>query len=244
VSLAEDHRPEAIARRLDRTGAVEHISDAVLGGIDGCVTTFAVVSGAAGAGFTPAIAIVLGCANLLADGFSMAVSNFESRRAQGEFIEQTRRDEAEHIRRVPLGEREELRQIFQRKGFDGDILERIVDTIAADPRVWVDTMIVEEHGLQKTAPAPWPSAIVTFAAFIVVGAIPLLPFVVTDLGMTRQFYISAAASALVFAGIGMVKSVVFRLPVLRGGLGTLLSGGAAATIAYLTGYVLRYAFGL
>lgn len=244
MSLADDHRPEAIERRLNQRRPSENVSDAVLGGIDGCVTTFAVISGAAGAGFTPSVALVLGFANLLADGFSMAVSNFESTRAQGEFIDHTRRTEADHIRHVPEGEREEIRQIFRQKGFEGETLERVVDTISADVQVWIDTMLVEEHGLRKEAPAPWRAAIVTFSAFIVVGAVPLMPFVLTDWAMRRQFAISAGLAAVVFAGIGMLKSLVFRQPVLRAGAATLVSGGAAATIAYLTGYVLRRAFGL
>jgi vacuolar iron transporter family protein len=244
VSLADDHHPAAIERRLDGSAASEHVSDAVLGGIDGCVTTFAVVSGAAGAGFPSSVAIVLGLANLFADGFSMAVSNFESTRSQGEFIAHTRRTEAAHIREVPEGEREEIRQIFRRKGFSGEVLERIVDTISADPNVWIDTMLVEEYGLRKEAPQPWRAAIVTFGAFIVVGAVPLAPFLVPGLGMTRQFYLSGGLAACVFAGIGMLKSAVFRQPMLRAGLTTLASGGAAASIAYLTGYLLHLAFGL
>jgi vacuolar iron transporter family protein len=130
--LYEDHQPEAITERLKRPAAQNNIADAVLGGIDGCVTTFAVVSGVVGAGLSPAVALVLGFANLIADGFSMAVSNYESIRADEDYIHSVRQMEEAHIDQVPEGEQEEIRQIFSAKGFSGSVLETIVDTICAD----------------------------------------------------------------------------------------------------------------
>lgn len=79
-SLVRQHRPAAIRARLKQPYRPQYTSDAVLGGIDGCVTTFAVVSGVLGAGFTATVALILGFANLIADGFSMAISNFEAQR--------------------------------------------------------------------------------------------------------------------------------------------------------------------
>ena len=78
ANLQQEHQPENIAQRLKQPPKTQNVSDAVLGGIDGCVTTFAVVAGATGAGFSPMVAITLGFANLFADGFSMAISNYEA----------------------------------------------------------------------------------------------------------------------------------------------------------------------
>ena len=130
--LAMEHSPEAIKERLKKPAKENVLGDAVLGGIDGCVTTFAVVSGVVGAGFPSSVALVLGFANLIADGFSMAVSNYESIKTSGEYIQRIRDTEEEHIDNVPDGEREELRQIFGNKGFTGEVLESIVNTISSD----------------------------------------------------------------------------------------------------------------
>lgn len=237
--LRREHRPEAIEARLRRSTRPQHVSDAVLGGIDGCITTFAVVSGVAGAQLPVAVALVLGFANLVADGFSMAVSNYESIKSQGEFIEGVRRTEEEHIAAIPEGEREEIRQIFRQKGFEGESLERIVDTISQDKRLWVDTMLTEEHGLQKAGASPWRSGVATYLAFLLAGAIPLLPLFLDGLGLRQQFMLSAILAGLVFFLIGMLKSLLFGMPVLRAGLGTLLTGGTAAGLAYFTGHLLR-----
>lgn len=242
--LVREHRPEAIRERLSRAAKPNVISDAVLGGIDGCVTTFAVVSGVVGAGFSSVVALVLGSANLLADGFSMAVSNYEAITAERELAESVRREEHEHIEKIPAGEREEIRQIFMKKGFTGETLEDIVDTITSDRRLWVDTMMTEEHGLQTGGLSPFRSAMATFSAFLFVGAMPLLPFLATKLESNLQFTLSACLAGLMFFLIGSLKSLVFAKPVLRAGLGTLLTGGAAAALAFLTGYVLREIFGI
>jgi VIT1/CCC1 family predicted Fe2+/Mn2+ transporter len=242
--LYREHQPDAIEKRLSATNKPQTISDAVLGAIDGCITTFAVVAGAFGAGFSASVALILGFANLLADGFSMAVSNYEASKAQLELREQARRMEEEHIDRIPAGELEEIRQLFHMKGFAGEVLEAIVATISQDRQLWVETMLVEEHGLQKAEISPRRSAAVTFATFLLAGSIPLLPLLADGLDTRWQFILSSVLAAAVFFSIGMLKSLVFAKPILRAGLGTLLTGGAAAALAYLTGHLLRQAFGV
>ncbi len=242
--LLKEHRPEVIEKRLKHSAKSQNISDAVLGGIDGCVTTFAVVSGAVGAGFPSSVALVLGFANLFADGFSMAISNYESIRAQQEFVDGIRQTEEEHIEKVPDGEREEIRQIFQQKGFKGETLDEIINIITCDRHLWVETMLTEEHGVLKSSLNPWKSAATTFGAFLGVGAVPLISFLVPGLEMQQQFVISAVLSGIMFFSIGMLKSLLFARPVLVSGLRTLLTGSTAAGLAYLTGYLLREAFGV
>lgn len=242
TDLNLQHSPEAVTARLKNSSKPQYVSDAVLGGIDGCVTTFAIVSGAVGAGFPSSVAIVLGFANLFADGFSMGVSNYESIVAQKEFTDAIKRTEEDHIDRVPEGEREEIRQIFQQKGFSGDTLEEIVKTISDDRQLWIETMLTEEYGIPKATASPWRSGLTTFAAFLLVGAMPLLPFLLAGLSMQEQFLISSAIAAVMFFAVGMLKSFLFSMPVLVSGLRTLLTGSAAAGLAYITGYILRTVF--
>lgn len=242
--LNRDHHPEVIRQRLQKVPKTQSISDAVLGGIDGCVTTFAVVSGAVGAGFPSSVAVILGFANLLADGFSMAISNYESNKAQQEYVDSIREMEEHHIDLVPDGEREEIRQIFRNKGFSGEVLESIVETLCDDRKLWVETMLAEEHGIRKDDSSPWISAGVTFAAFVMVGTVPLLPFLATSMQMLQQFAISAGLAGVMFFLIGMLKSLFFGQPFFLSGLRTLLTGGTAAGLAYFTGYLLREFFGV
>ncbi len=243
-SLVNEHKAEAIDARLSKSAKPSLFSDAVLGGIDGCVTTFAIVSGTVGAGFSASVALVLGVANLLADGFSMAISNYEAIKAQQEFTESVRRSEEYHIDNIPAGEREEVKQIFQRKGFSGEVLDKIVDTITSDRGLWIDTMLMEEHGLIQDNLNPFKSAITTFIAFLLAGAAPLIPFMVPGLAMDVQFTMSFFLAGVMFFVIGATKSVIFSKPIIRSGLKTLLTGSAAAGLAFASGYVLRVVFGV
>ena len=161
-----EHTPEAIRSRLRERSNTDYLKDSILGAIDGAVTTFAIVSSVAGAGLSSGLVIVLGVANMLADGFSMAAGNFSGTRAENQSAKKYRREEEEEVERYPEGEREEIRQIFAEKGFEGETLEKVVETITSDKKRWVDTMIQEEHGLPLHVPSAMKSAITTFSAFL------------------------------------------------------------------------------
>jgi VIT1/CCC1 family predicted Fe2+/Mn2+ transporter len=241
--LAAQHSPEAIRSRLEASTRHNYLGDAVLGAIDGCVTTFAVVAAAVGAGFPRGVAIVLGFANLFADGFSMAVGNYQATCSEKELVEKARRIEERHIEDVPEGEREEVRQIFARKGFAGPLLEQVVEVITRDRRLWVDTMLTEELGLRIGGPGPLRAAVTTFAAFVAVGLLPLAPLFLPGLESGQTFAVSGLATAIAFFGVGMVKGHVVNRPLLRSGFATLAMGGVAAGLAYLVGAWLSRTFG-
>ena len=177
-TLLAAHHPRHIRDRLSSQRSPSYLKDFIYGAIDGAVTTFAVVSGVAGAGLSSSIVLILGFANLIGDGFSMAAGNFLGTRAEREQLEKLRRMEQQHIMRVPEGEREEIRQIFLEKGFEGELLDKVVDVITADDHRWIETMLQEEHGMSLTEASGWKAAWTTFLAFVAIGAIPLFPFVI------------------------------------------------------------------
>lgn len=240
--LAESHTPEAIRDRLARLSSHGYLKDFIYGAIDGAVTTFAIVAGVAGAGLSSAIVIILGLANLLADGFSMAISNFLGSRAEAQAQEKARLQELDHIERHPEGEREEVRQIFAGKGFEGDELERIVEVITSDKDRWLDTMLREEHGYGDRHHSAWKAGLTTFAAFIAVGAIPLLSYVANWAVagfFADPFLWSSALTALAFFVVGAFKSLFVVQRWWTSGLETLAVGGIAAAMAYGIGALLK-----
>lgn len=238
--LHQEHTSEAIAERLAKANEHSYLGDFVLGAIDGTVTTFAVVSGVAGAGLSSGVAIILGLANVLADGFSMAVGNYLRARADHEVLEKARRTEERHIEEHPAGEVEEIRQIFEAKGFDGELLESIVQTITDDRDRWVDTMITEELGLQLVPPHPVAAALTTFIAFMLAGLVPLVPFFFpARIDPEWIFPISTMATAATFCSIGLVKGYVTHKSMLGSAAETLVIGGCAAALAYMMGNWLK-----
>ena len=199
--IEADHTPAAIRRRLEAGSQHSYLRDFIYGAIDGAVTTFAIVCGVEGARLPSGIVIILGVANLIADGFSMAASNFAATRAEQQLRHRARRQEEAHIAIVPEGEREEIRQIFASKGFAGEDLERAVSIITSDMKRWVDTMLQDELGLPLRGPSAWRAAASTFAAFVVIGMVPLLAFVLPFASSGRSgepFLWSAALTAVAF----------------------------------------------
>lgn len=236
------HSVKAVAARLDRGPKHSYLRDVIYGAVDGAVTTFAVVSGVVGAELPTGILIILGLANLVADGFSMAVSNYLATRAEEQVRDAMRLQEEEHIRRFPEGEREEIRQIFRRKGFRGEELRVAVSVITSDMRQWIDTMLREELGLSLSGPPPLRAAAATFVAFVIVGAIPLLSFVINWVmpdAISAPFLVSAWLTGVAFFVVGALKSHFVSQLWYLGGFETLTVGAVAALLAYVVGVALR-----
>jgi VIT1/CCC1 family predicted Fe2+/Mn2+ transporter len=173
----------------------------------------------------------------------MAISNYLSTRSHIQRVEQARERERRQIERFPQGERKEIRHIFESKGLDGELLDELVEAITEDRRTWVETMLCEELGLQVDTPHPLYAAGATFLAFVLVGFIPLAPFLFPDLDPNRAFLISGIATGVGFLAVGIVKGLVLKRSLLRSGLETLLTGGITAVLAYFVGRWIRQAYG-
>lgn len=165
----------------------DYLSEFVYGGIDGAVTTFAVVAGATGASFNVKVLLVLGFANLIADGFSMSVGSYLSTKS--------------------------TQELMVKKG------QSIADEAS-----------------------PVINGVSTFSAFILLGLVPLLAYVVDvalDLQATNLFLIASILTALAFAVIGYLKSKVTHAPLLRSVAETMILGALAASFAYVLGDILE-----
>ena len=238
--LEHAHDPASVANRLSAPHSNSYLRDAIYGAIDGAVTTFAVATGVWGADLSPAIVVILGIANLVGDGFSMAAGNFLGIRAENQERDLVREIERRHISKYPEGEREEIRQIMRGQGFEGELLENAVEQITSDEDRWVNTMLRYEYGLAVKNSNPLPAATVTFVSFLVVGSIPLLPFVVTWLADIKAdpFMLSAGMTAVAFFVVGGIKSRFVEQSWWKSGLETLAVGSVAASLAFVCGWAL------
>lgn len=226
------HSQAEIESRIGTPPGRGYLRDIIYGGIDGSVTTFAIVAGVAGAGLSPLIIVALGMANVLADGFSMAAGNYSGTKAELDDIKRLRLIEARHIAKDPEGERRELRHILELKGLSGATLDQAVVQISDDQERWIAMMLEGEYGLAGVDPHPMRAAMATFGAFLLAGLIPLIPFI---LGIPEAFTWSTGATLVTFFAIGTYKSVWSLSPWWRSGLETLAIGGTAAAIAYGVG---------
>ncbi len=222
----------------------DYIAEFVYGGIDGAITTFAVVAGATGADAEIRWVLIFGFANLIADGFSMSVGNYFSTKAERDNFEKHKAIEYWEIDNLREHEVEEIREIYAAKGFKGDLLEKVIAVITVDKDVWVDTMMKEELEMIKDTRTPTQTAGATFISFMFVGLIPLISYIVaaiTPIHQDNLFIFSCIGTALGLILVGYLKSMVTNEKMIAGIGQTLLLGGMAAALAYYVGEVLaRY----
>ena len=158
------HRKSGLFKRFEK-----YLGEFVYGGIDGCVTTFAVVAGSVGAGLDSAVIIILGFANLLADGFAMSIGAYLSTRSEKDNYHKHKQIEYWEVANHPEVEREEVREIYAKKGFEGELLEKVVDVITSDTDVWVNTMMKEELEMIEEDRSPFWIGTTTYISFILIN---------------------------------------------------------------------------
>ena len=238
------HSPQAIATATEEHGGASHqyIGDMVYGGLDGIVTTFAIVSGVAGANLGSGIILVLGLANLFADGFSMAAGAFLALKSELEYYDREREREAWEVKHFPEGERAELLEIYKAKGYSADDAETLVAIQAKNEKIWIDEMMIQELRMLRDERRPIVSALATLGSFILAGSVPLLVYLVglfIPIESGAAFAISAFLSAAALFGLGAAKVLITERSWFQSGLEMLAVGGLAAGVAYLVGYLLQ-----
>ncbi len=214
------------------------LSDIILGGQDGLVNVLGVILGVAAATHDPRIVLIAGLAATFAESVSMGAVAYTSTMADADFYESEREREYRHIREMPHLEREEVRAIYSEKGFNGELLTHIVDTITANQDVWVAVMMAEEHRLTPVDRSKALRAAIVVGVSAVVGSlIPLVPFVV--LPVATSIWVSILGTALVLYGVGAYKA---RLTVGRpwkSGLEMAIIGTVSALVGYAVGILLK-----
>lgn len=220
-----------------RWRGADYVSDFVLGAIDGAVTTFAAISGVAGAGLPPGVALALGAANIAADGISIAVSNYQAAQSDRENIEQLRREQLRRLKEVPEEEKEEIRQYLIERGFRRELLEELLRLLTSEQQSWIDQQLRESYGFSGPLRAPLQAAWVSFIAFAVAGTVPLLPYLIIG-ERSLAFLWSALLVGLVFVGVGVIRGRVFGRGALKSVASTVSLGAAASAVAYVVGRLM------
>lgn len=214
------------------------LSDLILGGQDGLVNVLGVLLGVAAATTEARIVIVAGLATAFSESVSMAAVAYTSTRAQRDLFRSEQARERRHIAAAPTLEREEVRDIYARKGFRGELLERVVATITRDPEVWVAVMMAEEHGM-AAVPAGHDrrAAVVVGLAAFAGSILPCAPFFF--LPVRVGMWVSAIVAAVALFAMGVYKGRVTTGRPARSGLEIALIGMVSALVGYAVGVALR-----
>ena len=219
----------------------EYLREFVYGGIDGAVTTFAVVAGAVGANLDPIVIIILGFANLFADGLSMSIGAYLSSKSEKENYQKHKNIEYWEVENIPEKEREEIVAIYKEKGFEGNLLQEVVEIFVADKDRWVNEMMKNELNMIEEVKSPFKIGLATLISFVVVGFIPLIVYV-WDYFYEVDFDVflwTSLLTGLAFIIVGALKSWVNQTGIFQSVIETLFLGVIAALVAYFVGDVLE-----
>jgi predicted membrane protein (TIGR00267 family) len=234
----DKHDQDLYHRHDDPHRYTSALADVILGGQDGLVNVLGIVLGIAAATNDPRIVMVAGLAATFAESVSMAAVAYTSTLAETAHYESEREREHRHVRMVPAVERDEIREIYSQKGFDGELLDKIVEKITADEDIWVGVMMAEEHQLIPTSRRDaLRSAIVVGIAAVIGSLIPLIPFLF--LSVKTSIWVSLAISSLTLFVVGFYKARTTVGHPGKSGLEMTVIGILSALVGYLVGLLLK-----
>lgn len=219
----------------------EYLKSAVYGGLDGIITTFAVVAGVTGAALSPGIILILGFANLIGDGISMAVGDYLSTKAEHEYYESEKKRERWEVDNYPEGEKQEMIELYQEKGISKPDSHKMINILSKYKKAWVEVMMVEELGMVKDDSSPTKNALVTFGSFAIFGFIPLATYVVSlfvPQVSQNSFLVACILTGLTLFTLGALKTRITEKNWVYSGFEMLAVGSLAAAAAYLVGVFL------
>lgn len=229
------------AEEKHTTGSGKYIKSVIYGGLDGTITTFAAVAGVAGASLSAGVVLIMGLANLLADGLSMSIGDYLSSKSESEYEAAERAREAWEVENYPEGEKRELQEIYVARGMSVQDAHDVVEIIAKDREAWVDTMMIEELGIIPNDESPIKNAIATFLSFGFFGFLPIAIYVVglfVPAIAPYRFLLACVITGGTLFSLGALKTIITGKSWLISGLETLLVGGVAAVAAYTVGALL------
>jgi predicted membrane protein (TIGR00267 family) len=218
------------------------LRDVILGGQDGLVNMLGIALGVVAAGGSTHVLVVTGIAAAITESISMGAVAYTSFGSDRDFYLAEKRQEQNEISMRPDEEREEIREIYATKGFQGQLLDDVVSTITSNRETWVSTMMNEELHLQpiKQQSLVKSAAVVTIAT-LVGHFIPLLPFVIVARMPAIIGAIALSAIALFAVGVYSAKTLVGDWR--KNGLQMAAIGLGAAALGFLIGRLLHTAGG-
>lgn len=239
------HKPRYPAIPGHKKGG-QYLKDIVYGANDGIITTFAIVAGVAGAALGSNVIVLLGLANLLAAGFSMAASNYLGTKSEQDFYHRERGAEEREFHERPAEELAEMRGLLTQRGYKEHELGALLKLLFRQKDFWLDVMLEEELGISPPASLhnqALMSAGVTFAAFVGAGSVPLIPYFFLP-GAVNVFQSAIMFTAAALFLVGSLRSVFTGRHIALSGLEMLAIGGVAAGIAYGVGHAMGNLLGV
>lgn len=212
------------------------LRDFILGWQDGMVNVLGLILGVASATQSVRLIMISGLAAAFAEAISMAAVAYTSTKAELDFYNSELEKERREIRQMPEAERQEIREIYFKKGFRGSLLEAVVRKVTSNKKVWTDTMMQEELKLSPVNDKPKDAAVIVLIASLVSPMIPMIPFLFFPI--ISAIIVSFTLSVITLFVTGAIEARLTIGNWKKRGLEMVIVGTAAAVLGYLVGKVL------
>lgn len=214
------------------------LADVILGGQDGLVNVLGVILGVAAASGSLRLVLAAGLAATFAESISMAAVAYTSKLSRADHYDSELRREGWEIENRPEAEKEEVRQIYKKRGFEDPLLEEVVQKITSNRKVWLEVMMGEEIRIEPVDRGKvLTSSILVGASALIGSLIPLTPFIFLPIGQSSPVSILLAAITLLIVGVYKAKITIGKP--LRSGLQMAVIGVASALSGYFVGLVFK-----
>ena len=217
-----------------------YIKSIVYGGLDGIVTTFAIISGVSGASLPISVAIILGLSNLLADGISMSAGDYLSSKSQNEYGLKEKKYQRKRLIREPKKCKTEIIDYYIKKGFNKIESFKITRIFFKNKKASSE-LLAKKEGVSEINRNPEKDAFYTFISFVFFGFIPLIVYFISFLfpGTIENIFMSAIMlTTLTLFVLGAIRYKITGRNWIISGLETLVIGGSAAAVSYFIGFVI------
>jgi len=229
ISLADHKELHAPAGKFLR--------HAIFGMNDGLVSVLALTAGLTGALLSKNIVIIAGVTEMIAGAISMSLGTYISTKSQIEFYKREVKREKEDMERLPTLEKSHVKEIYQGKGFRGAELEKVVNKLTSNKKIWLDVLVNEELGLSSSKMEnAFSAGVVMFFSFIFGALIPLSSFFLLPTGFALKAAVISSLAVLFLAGAGKTHFTGGNW--IKSGFEMVVIGALATTAAYYAGHII------
>ncbi|KAH6830798.1 hypothetical protein C2S53_009556 [Perilla frutescens var. hirtella] len=227
----------------------EFVKSIVYAGLDAIVTSFSLISSISAGRLSSVDVLVLGFANLVADGISMGFGDFVSSSTEKDVAAKERFVAKWDVENEGRVQQEQLVRRYEELGMNASDAAMVVSILGKYPEILVDEKMGNEKGgiLGESGEKPWKNGIITFVAFVIFGCAPLLAFIILipfTNSDTIKFIGACLMSALALAILGIAKAKFAGQNYMLSMAITLFNGAVAGSAAYAIGWTLRNVAGL
>jgi len=223
----------------------KYIKNIIYGGLDGIITTFAIIAASVGANLESKYIIAIGFANLFADGISMGMGDYLSSYFEHNYILSEKEKEEYEFDNNRDYEIQEMVELYNQEGLEADDSKNMVNILISKPKyknIFIKNMMKMELDLEVPDENPnyKKEGLITAISFIIFGFIPVFTYLIFHLtkydNYNAIFAVNCVITIISLFSLGTIQAKITKQSWIKGGTLLTLHGTLASIVAYFFGW--------